>query len=182
MKNANLQKNIVHEEQKEIRATLLACVRHVEAQNQFEKIINTLSTIDLANYQAGTPSNKVKEFLECAIYNRYIINNEKSDTLIEFTFNETKTLKAIISVIPYILGVEHFIIDAEKKSHKEIEIVFSCKVKRPFGTYRNTLENYGLIFSEPTKAEQRQISASQQDTINEANSILAAEGLSYYAL
>lgn len=182
MKNANLQKNIIHEEQPATRTTLLASIRAVEAQNQLEKIINTLATIDIASFQAGTPSNKVKEFLECAIYNRYVINNEKSDALIEFNFSETKTLKAITSVLPYILGVEKFTIDCIKKSHKELDFVLSCKVKKPFGTYRNQLEGYGLIFSEPTKAEQMQLSASQQEAIDNANSILASAGLAYYAL
>ena len=156
--------------------TLLDVVR----KGNHEQILQALSVKDLDSFRCGQNSNHVKNYLECWLYDKFILQDEDENKKISLNFTNIKTLKLLVTVAPYILGLKNFFIEYSKENKN---IIFTCHLKTPYGTYRDGLELYGLKFVTNNQKEKEQVlNATQQEAIDEANSILAAAGLNYYAL
>ena len=163
-----------------VTATKTQTLLDVVRTGKHEQILTALSVKDLETFRNGQNSNHVKNYLECWLYDKFITQNEDENKRISISFENIKTIKVLATVAPYILGLKNFFIEYSRENKT---IIFSCHLKTPYGTYRDSLELYGLQFVSNNQKEKEQIlNATQQEAIEEANSILAAAGLNYYAL
>lgn len=150
----------------------------VARKANFEQVLHALKTVDIENYKKGVSTFKAKEFLEVKLYTLFIDNNEEEEREISITLENVKTLQVLATTCPYITGIKNFAINYEKKQGEQKEkIVLTCKVKTPYGDYRNGLEINGLIFATKDKSKEQALSNEQQDAIQEANNLLQSVGL-----
>lgn len=163
-----------------VTATKTQTLLDVVRKGNHEQILTALSIKDIETFRNGQNSNHVKNYLECWLYDKFISQDEDENKKIQLHFTNIKTIKVLATVAPYILGLKNFSIEYSRENKS---IIFTCHLKTPYGTYRDGLELYGLKFITNNQKEKEQIlNATQQDAIDEANSILAAAGLNYYAL
>ena len=142
-----------------------------------EDIINALATIDRENNYSTHYSN---ELVETIMYDKYVQGNEVPDTIYSFTFTETKTVRTLALIVPFVLGYNYFSIEYDRVAKQG---TLNFRVKTPYGNYRESLEQRGLVFTAYQDKENQKVrDAEQQDAIAEANSILAAAGLKFYSL
>ena len=153
--------------------TMLEVIR---VTNDYDNILQALASKDIENFnnEEKENTNHAKKFIELTAYYFYTQLNEQSEINLT-VFKSAKSLKIIATYAPYILGIKGFSISFEKEI-KEIKLTMN----RPFGKYKEELEQEGLIFLERTKEEEEQLRAEQQDTVNEANSMLASVGLTQF--
>ena len=146
----------------------------IRTTNQHDEILQALAKKDLENLNNKNNSFLAKRFVELVAYYLFTQLNEQA-TINLTCFKSVKSLRILTNCLPYILGVKGFSISFEKEI-TNIELT----INKPYGTYREGLESEGLIFLEQTKEQEEILKAEQQDTVNEANSLLASVGLNQY--
>ena len=113
--------------------------------------------------------------MELFLYNSWIHSGENQEELIRLEYkSDDKSLNIVLRVLPYIVGVENFNLAFKKQDKKYILFV---GLKRPYGTYKQSLEEQGLIFREETPEEKEIKTADEQSAIQEAETLLASYGL-----
>ena len=146
----------------------------IRTTHDYDNILQALAQKDLENLNNKKASFLAKRFIELTAYYFYTQLNEQATFNIT-VFKSVKSLRILSNCMPYILGVKGFSISFEKEI-TSIEVT----INKPFGKYKEDLEAEGLTFLERTKEEEEALKAEQQDTVNEANSLLASVGLNQY--